>query len=53
MKTLMLTEVEEEYLIKTVVEPKAPEVQSRPGLKVIVILFMLSGLAPGIFLTYC
>ena len=43
MKTLMLTEVGEQYLIKTVVEPKPPERQSRPRRKTIVILFAFWG----------
>jgi uncharacterized protein involved in exopolysaccharide biosynthesis len=43
IKTLMLAEVDEQYLIKQVVEPKVPELKSSPDRKIIVALSILMG----------
>ncbi|WP_054113708.1 Wzz/FepE/Etk N-terminal domain-containing protein [Marinagarivorans algicola] len=43
MKTLMLAEVEEQYLIKQVIQPKIPEVKSQPKRALICVLFVILG----------
>lgn len=43
MTTLMLAEVDEEYLLKTVVPPKVPELKSSPSRTLILLLFCLVG----------
>ena len=43
MKTLMLAEVDEQYLVKRVVEPKVAELKSSPNRKIILILAVLAG----------
>lgn len=51
MKTLMLAEVEEEYLLKEVVSPRAAEVKSKPNRPLITVAFaMLGGVLISIFL---
>jgi uncharacterized protein involved in exopolysaccharide biosynthesis len=43
MKTLMLAEVDEEYLVKTIVEPKVSERKSGPKRLLLVIVCMIAG----------
>lgn len=43
MKTLMLAEVDKEYLIKSVVEPKVPELRSSPNRRIIIALSAVGG----------
>lgn len=43
MKTLMLAEVDDEYLVKSIVEPKVSEFRSSPNRKVIILLSAVAG----------
>lgn len=43
MKTLMLAEVDEQYLVRRVVEPKVAELKSSPNRKIILILAVAAG----------
>jgi len=43
MKTLMLAEVDEQYLVESVVEPKVAELRSSPNRKIILVLAVLLG----------
>ena len=47
-KTLMLTEVNDQYLIETVVSPMRPEKKSRPLRALVVVLFVFIGGALGV-----
>ena len=49
MKTLMLAEVSDEYLLKVVVPPKIAEQKSRPKRAVICVLSTLLGIILGVF----
>ena len=52
MKTLMLAEVDEEYLVKKIVEPKIAEIKSQPKRAILVVLFCFFGLSIGVFCVF-
>jgi len=50
LKTLMLAEVSEEYLLKTVVQPKVPEIKSKPKRAFICVLGVILGSMTGVLI---